>query len=276
MTFYMTYSRSKPDVIVPYAEKHNIGLMTNASHRWSDNTERFLELYDYDTNHVLDSGGYSVMAKYGEYPWTVEEYHDWLQTQSDKFNWVACMDFACEERFDDMYTVEERMDKSFDNIISHFDHDPSYDLLPVLQGRNIEQWVSFYDRLQDHGIPCEYVGLGTVCRLSSSEKIVEVESEIRDRCKNIDRLHGFGVKINSFKLGATFDTTDSHAWSYKARHAKAVYDVWDQLEAVQLDDYATAKIHSFKNYHQYASRLKNKAHGDVQLELPTKGATIDA
>lgn len=269
----MTYARSRPDDIVPYAESRGIGLMTNAAHRWSDATDRFLDLWDYDTAHIVDSGGYNVQSNYGGYSWTVEEYHQWLQAQSDKFNWAACMDLACERRFDHLYPnmpVHERLFNTVENTIEHFNLDPDYDLRPVLQGRSVRQYILSYELLRDHGIPVENVGLGTVCRISSMKDIVETERAVREACPKIETLHGFGVKIDAFKYGATFDSADSQAWVYKPSNMEVVYDRWDHLEEVPMPDNSRRRtVESFKHYYNYATRLKRKANGGGQLELPT-------
>lgn len=253
--FYMTYARSRPDDIVPYAEANQIGLMTNAAHRWSDAKGTFLDMWGYDTHRIVDSGGYNVQSNYGGFPWSVREYHEWLTANKDQFDWAACMDLACEERFDHLHTVDERMGKTLDNTIEQFDMDPEYDLRPVIQGRSVEDYIAFYDRLEDHGIPTESVGLGTVCRISSSKEIVETEREIRERCKNVEEIHGFGVKIQAFKMGATFDTADSQAWVYAASNGNVYLDKGDRLETKHSDDSRRRTVESFKNYHSYVSRL---------------------
>lgn len=253
-TFYMTYARSRPKDIVPYAEENKIGLMTNAAHRWSNTTRKFNKLWGYDTRHIVDSGGYNVQSNFGMYPWTVKHYHYWLS--QNNFNWAAVMDYACEERFDELHSVQERMQKTVDNTVEHFNLDPQYNLLPVLQGRSVEDYVKSYDMLKDHGIPLEKVGLGTVCRISSSKEIVRTEKAIRDRCKDIEYIHGFGVKINAFKLGATFDSADSQAWVYPASNGRCYTLENGKLGEIAMgDDSRTRTVESFKNYYAYVTKL---------------------
>lgn len=253
--FYMTYARSRPKEIVPYAEKHSVPLMTNAAHRWSDAKNRFNNLWKYNTNHIVDSGGYNVQRNYGEYPWSVEEYHEWLSQQ--EFKWAAIMDYACEERFDELHTVDTRVDKTIDNAVEHFNQDPDYELLPVLQGRDIDTYVECYDRMKEYGIPMKKVGLGTVCRISSSHEIIDTEKKIRDRCKDIEFIHGFGVKIEAFRMGATFDSADSQAWVYAASNGTAyLYNNDYKLTQIDMDsDSKTRTIQSFKAYYEYVRDL---------------------
>lgn len=281
--FYMTYARSRPNQLVPWIEEHNVPLLTNAIHRWSDNTDRFLDMWEYDTPHVIDAGGYNVMASFVTqggslrsdvteqdvreelmtnlpfYPYTLNEYHEWLSSHEDEFEWATVLDYACEERFDPLWSYEKRRQATLDSTIEQFnklqDSNASYKLLPVLQGRGIDEYVDFYDQLDAHGIPTDHVGIGTVCRMSSEKRIAEFESEIREQT-GAERLHGFGVKIEAFKHDAGFESADSQAWVYSPSNGKIVLDEGDRLRTVGCDDSLTRTVESFKNYYAYVSRLQ--------------------
>lgn len=281
--FYMTYARSRPNELVPWIEEHNVPLLTNAIHRWSDNTDRFLDMWEYDTPHVIDAGGYNVMASFVTqggslrsdatqqdvreelttnlpfYPYTLDEYHEWLATHSDEFEWATVLDYACEERFDPLWSYEQRRQATLDSTIEQFnklqDSNASYKLLPVLQGREIDEYVDFYEQLDAHGIPTDHVGIGTVCRMSSEKRIVEFESEIREQT-GAERFHGFGVKIEAFKYDAAFESADSQAWVYSPSNGEIVLDDGDRLRTVGCDDSLTRTVESFKNYYSYVTRLQ--------------------
>jgi len=258
--------------------------LTNAIHRWSDNTDRFLDMWQYDTPHVIDAGGYNVMASYVTnsgslradvdssdvlnelgtrmpfYPWNVGQYHEWLTQHSDEFEWATVMDYACEERFDVLWEYDRRMEKTLEATFRHYnrleDDGHPYKILPVLQGREPDEYVRSYEQLEDHGIPTDHLGLGTVCRMSSEKKIVDFERKIRERI-DVDRMHGFGVKIEAFKHGASFDSADSQAWVYNPSNGSVVLDAGDRLRKVAMpDDSLTRTVESFKNYYSYVTRLQ--------------------
>jgi hypothetical protein len=279
--FYMTYGRSRPSTLVPWIEDKQVPLLTNAITRWSDARDVFLDMWEYDTEHVIDAGGYNVQATYvtqgGDvtadatdvanelvsaepfYPYTVDEYHEWLQSHADEFSWATAMDYACEDRFNNLWSVEERIDNTIDNTIKHFELAPDYDVLPVLQGRNADQYIDCLERLNDAGIPTDYVGIGTVCRLSSETKIVELEQELRERT-DINMMHGFGVKVNAYKLGAGFETADSQAWVYEAARGKCrtlerTEDGLRMPSRQMRNDSLTRTVHSFKAYYAYVTDL---------------------
>lgn len=252
MQFHMTYDNRGSRLLKPYIEDRNIPVMINASQRYSDSSG-FLDCWSYDTPYVIDSGGYNVMSNYGGYPWSIKEYHKFLEEAN--FNWSAVMDYACEEKFDDIMTVEERMEKTVENTIKHFDLEPNYNLLPVLQGRTINQYLESYDMLKDHGIDISRVGLGTVCRISSSEEIIETENRIREET-DIDWIHGFGVKINAYKMGATFESADSFAWVRPVSYGKMFVEGGDKLIEVRVTNDSTVnRLNSFKNYYDYVKSI---------------------
>jgi len=248
--------------------------MQNAMDYWGSGCFRDYNPYP-SSRRVVDSGGYSAMNKYGgDFPWSVEEYDEYLTSvyRECGFDWAAVMDLACEEDFDDILSVEERQERTLENTIRHFNLDPEYPVIPVLQGREVNQWVEFHDRLQDHGIDTSYVGVGTLCRLQSPKQIAEVERALRTRT-DVDAIHGFGVKISSFKHGAAFDTADSQAWSWKNQFGLKYVAVGDspvRLETEEYggaDDAADAGAQSFDAYRRRAEWLQEQANSGATEQL---------
>lgn len=282
--FYMGYERHYPYDILPWVEKNNVPLLENAVHRWSDAKDSFLDMWEYDTEHVMDSGGYNVQASYADrwgnvtvadsvveseletespfYPWTLDEYHEWLQHHSAEVEWAAAMDYACEERFDELWSVEDRVDATIENTVDLWQRDRDYDLLPVIQGRSVDEYVDCAERLMDHGVDVSHVGLGTVCRISSSKEIVRVVEAVKRRVPEIERIHGFGIKVKSFQHGVDVDSADSMAWVDKPMVGKVQTverdgDGWTLGDEKMADDNRLASYHSFRAYYAFATWLAN-------------------
>lgn len=282
--FYMGYERHYPYDILPWVEENNVPLLENAIHRWSDAKEAFLDMWEYDTDHVMDSGGYNVQASYADrwgnvtaeddeiakekethapfYPWTVDEYHEWLQANADEIEWAATMDYACEERFDCLWNVEERIDATIENTVDLWHRERDYKLLPVLQGRSVEEYIECAERLKERGVDVSHVGLGTVCRISSSKKIVTTVEGVKESVPEIERIHGFGIKVNSFKYGADVDSSDSAAWVDKPVHGKIQTvkheeDGWELDKEQMSDDNRLASYHTFRAYYAFVTWLAN-------------------
>jgi len=260
-TFYMTCERRSH--IQEYIESEKTPVMQNVMLYNGANGLRDFE--PYKTRYVLDSGGYSAMNEYGgDFPWSVAEYHQWLQNAHEKqpFDWAAVMDLACEPAFDHKMTVKERQDQTLENTLTHLEHDPDYPLLPVLQGRTIQDWIEFHDRLVDHGIDTSYVGVGTLCRQSSQKQIAVIEQALRTRT-DVESMHGFGVKISSFNFGAVFESADSQAWSFQTKYGNKYVQTSTnppEFETVPYEDSETAHQESFQAYVARAKFLQQQAY----------------
>lgn len=287
MTFYMTWSRDQPLAVVDRIERHEVPIMSNAKNRYSTRTNRFNQMFEYDTERVIDSGGFNMQATYADqwgnlkvsqsevseqlqddYPffnWTVEKYHEWLAENTDKFKWAACMDYACEERFDPLWSIEDRIEATVENTIRHFDlHDGEYHLVPVLQGTTIDEYERCYNRLQRAGVPLEHVGIGSVCRRSSEKEIAQLEQRLRDTLAAVERMHGFGVKVAAFKHGAMFDSMDSFVWTRSPSMGglQTLHDSKEHLILIHHKDELPTDVHwdqsfghTFVAYYAHATNI---------------------
>ena len=258
----MTYTGKYADLILPVVEQNNIPIMRNAFGRYSTTTDQFNELTHYpQSNLIIDSGGFNVLNHgYTDYPWSVQEYHEWLSTLPTSFDWAAVMDFSCGPAFADLLSKDQRLEKTLENTIAHYNLDPDYTALPVLQGTTLNEYLQFYDRLKDHGIPTEYVGLGTVVRTANTTEIVDIERGLRANT-DIEKLHGFGVKISAFKHGAVFESADSNSWNMEPSNGNVVFDGGDKLLVEERSDTSQAQQRSYRSfleYYKYASRLQRE------------------
>jgi len=296
----MTYARARPTELVPWIEAHDVPLLENALHRWSDYTDQFKHMWQYETPHAIDAGGYNVMSRFVTrggrladdtsrdavrehldsdapfYPWPVPAYHSWLSEYADEIEWATVMDYACGDQFDELWSVDDRIEATWQNTVELFDRrddgSADYDILPVCQGQSVEEYVAFYERLEDHGLPTEHVGLGTLTRLSDERAVAEIERAVRDRI-GADRIHGFGVKVEAFKNGAEFETADSQAWSHYPTNGRAVLDAGERLRRIEVSDSdLVRKIASFTHYYSYVTRLHQ---GEPAVDVDRSFADLD-
>jgi len=226
----------------------------------------------YAGRYVLDSGGYTAMDEFGGgFPWSVAEYHEWARSMYDEnpFEWVAVMDLACEEAFDDAISVAERINKTIDNTIDLLSHDPEYPVLPVLQGREVNEWLDCYDRLRDHGIDPDYAGVGTLCRQSRGSRIAEIIRALRTRT-DVEAFHGFGVKATAFTAGVQLETADSQAWSWPLKYGIKLALASETPTRIVRSEYDEndEKIHreTFNAYYKHVSRLQRDAYTQSGME----------
>jgi len=271
--FIMTLNSNRRQ-LKPLIEDGDILVMRNVMQ--FRNTDSLRVSKPYAGRYVLDSGGYTAMSEFGgDFPWTVSEYHEWAQKMHAEhpFEWVAVMDLACEPAFDDEISVAERINRTVENTVALLDHGPEYPVLPVLQGREIDQWLSCYDKLRGRGIDPAYAGIGTLCRQTSGDRIKEIVRALRTRT-DIDAFHGFGVKSTAFKAGARFETADSQAWSWPIKYGimlELADETPTRLRRVDYDE-CDADVHrqTFESYYKHTARLQREAYpadGRVQTSL---------
>jgi hypothetical protein len=298
----MTYARSYPDIIAPWAEANDVPLLSNALHRYSDAQERLLHMWTYDCPHAIDAGGYNVQSTFvtrdGEldaditgddivkelctpspfYPWTVEDYHQWLADYDDEVTWASAMDYACSELFDGLWSSDDRIETTFQNTLRQYerleDSSADYQLLPVLQGTTPDEHVAFYERLEDHGLPTDHVGLGSITGISNDPEIVDYEQAVRSRI-DPEIIHGFGVKIEAFQYGSEFESADTQAWLYPAMNEYVSVDIGNRLARFNIPGNLKArKVESFKSYYSYVTRLQ-QGESAVDYESPAVNASSD-
>jgi hypothetical protein len=175
---------------------------------------------------ALDSGGFTILNKYGEYPISPREYATGVKRISEycgHLDWAAVQDWMCEP------FVLKKTGKSIDEhqlltIKSYLDLreiEPSINWVPVLQGYKATDYWRHIDMYEDFGIDLtkfSTVGIGSICRRQGT---LEAETIIRTVASSGIRLHGFGLKTQGLRRVAKYlVSADSMAWSFKARKEK--------------------------------------------------------
>lgn len=212
-------------------------VMISANSHWDPRRRRFRppcsRLDELDA--ALDSAGFTAMAHYGGYRWSIRDYVEFAASYS--WTWWAQMDFCCEaEVARDRAEVRSRIMHTAVSYAATMDEVRRLrDLgatwlqapVPVLQGRTPDDYLlsaETHCRLNG-GLP-SFVGLGSVCTRGAQE-VIELLCTLDEELPPSVRLHLFGVK--GVVLGMVGDdvrhrvaSTDSMAWDYAAtRDAQA-------------------------------------------------------
>jgi hypothetical protein len=206
---------------------------------------------------ALDSGGFMELAQYGRWTISAREYITAV-AEYDRaighLDWCPPQDWMCEPGVIHGGRVghhtflgtglseidhQRRTIDSFRELTELWpqvsDH-PECPVKPVLQGwepkgyeKHAVMWEEAGVDLAEH----EVVGIGSVCRRSSTRAIAEIAKVVGQM--NIS-AHWFGVKLNGIRLGHLIETDrlqpdgdwmpagtaslDSASWSYDARRGK--------------------------------------------------------
>lgn len=181
---------------------------------------------------IMDSGSFSELKKHGKYTFTPEEYFEKvLLWQPDYF---VNMDWMCEPFQLDKTkkTAREHQQLSLDNQIKLYElWEDSWikdrcELMGVIQGWIVPEYIRHIDQLKDHGMILPYMGVGSVCRRGKEDHIRVVLRAVRKELPDT-KLHGFGVKTTMLKKAATYDyldSVDSQAWCYSGWKATPSYE----------------------------------------------------
>ena len=168
---------------------------------------------------MMDSGAFAVIQKYGKYPYTPEEYAEGIEKWHPDIAWT--MDYPCEpsaqKRGD--YNPKKAQEMTIDNQIKLLDLNANTQM--VIQGWTINDYLENIDRIKDHGLLTEHLGIGSVCRRGQNKEIARIIRAIHNNVPSWVKLHGFGVKVSVLKdTDARFylHSVDSQSWGYEMRY----------------------------------------------------------
>lgn len=180
---------------------------------------------------VIDSGGFTELNLHGT--WTVPakqyaaEVKHWISTVGN-IRWAAAQDWMCETVVLNKtgLTVKDHQELTVNSFLDLKAIDPDIPWMPVIQGFTAGEYldcVELYDKSGINLVDEPIVGLGSVCRRQATggiESLVEILFNMGIK------LHGFGLKKTGLrKMSRWFKSSDSMAWSFKAR-----------IENLKLDD----------------------------------------
>jgi len=169
---------------------------------------------------------------------------------------------ACERGLGDT-DVSERMERTIQNQIEQMETfeegNYSFELVPIVQGSTeTNQYLESVDRLKDHDLIEDYMGVGSLCMRKSVNEIYEIVKSVK---KEIDsRLHLFGVKISVLKdrrFWGLFHSSDTAAWKFMPRHSGGK----DRIFVKDKED----KIFAFNRYREKVESYQNAIQKQTQL-----------
>jgi len=164
---------------------------------------------------MLDSGGFSLLNKYGDYPFSTKEYVDWVHRMDEindgKVKYVAIRDYPCEpdiSRNISMLSNIERIKKTVDNTVECMSYDIPGKWMPVLQGYVKQEYLTCLQLLKDENINLgNCIALGSMCRRTNIRDIKDIFCSIKRGYSG--KIHLFGLTMNALKDSWLKDNIDS-------------------------------------------------------------------
>jgi hypothetical protein len=176
----------------------------------------------------LDSAGFSAMATYGSYPWTIDDYI--RLAGSHPFRWWAALDYCVEQEVaGDRDEVLDRISRTIRaNIECRLRADDAgiaYSFMPVIQGRYPRDYQRCAEALSLTIERARLVGVGSMCRrpIHGPDGLIAVVDHLDRVLPRFVRLHLFGVKGDAIPYLTAFThriaSLDSQAYGVGARNA---------------------------------------------------------
>tara|TARA_Y100000310_G_scaffold307646_1_gene349947 strand:+ start:524 stop:1285 length:762 start_codon:yes stop_codon:yes gene_type:complete len=210
----ITASRSYRNTI-----PHDQAVMLSACGLWKGRGRFQKKRLDW-ADWFLDSGGFTALNKWGDYPFSPDEYL--ALVERDNPSWAASMDYPCEPDIsrqsqlsnDDRIVATVQLAKYLtkrDNRI-----------IPVIQGYEIDEFAECIRLMRRAAVPLGRVAIGSVCRRQRTKEIARLAWDLRLLLPQ-SSIHGFGVKISALHhpaVRACFNSIDTNAWEWWIRGRK--------------------------------------------------------
>ena len=175
---------------------------------------------------VLDSGGFTELAMFGEWRTPIDQYVIDARRIVDETGhvvWVAPQDWMCEPFMlaKTGLDVFAHIQRTVTNYLDLVQRAPDVPWIPVLQGWSLHHYHLCADLYEAEGVnlaSMPVVGLGSVCRRQAT---MEIEVLVRSLAGRGYRLHGFGMKRQGLvRCADALTSADSLAWSFDARRSE--------------------------------------------------------
>lgn len=200
-----------------------LNVMYSASGFWDGATWRRKRYIRGSGMRWLDSGGFTLLNRYGDYPFSIVALMNLVAFL--KPHYYASADYPCEpdiSRQLGLMTNIERIHATVANAVkmSEWESQVSGRLVPVIQGYTLDEYRQCIELHHRAGTAREYMAVGSMCRRISNAELHRLIPEIAKHAQQagIRRLHFFGLKLSrSLRDLSEF--------------------IWSRDSAVILDDY---------------------------------------
>lgn len=175
---------------------------------------------------ALDSGGFTELSLHRAWVTTPQTYVAAVRRYRDEIGmlqWASPQDWMNEPVMNAKtgLTVAQHQRLTVDNYLELRALAPDLPIIPVLQGWEPHEYLDCLELYAQAGVDLHaepVVGVGTVCRRQDTATADVIFGSLAE--VGLTNLHGFGVKLTGLKrYGRHLASSDSMAWSYRARRA---------------------------------------------------------
>lgn len=173
----------------------------------------------------LDCGGFTVLNKFAEYPFSIVNLANLVVRLRPHF--YAPNDYPCEPEITrslGLMSNQERIEATVANAaeMAEYEKELPGQMVPVIQGYTADEYLECLRLHVQEGTVRDYMAVGSMCRRISDSELANLISTIYYAANNVGctKLHYFGLKLSpSVQLYADM------IWS---RDSAAILDAYDK------------------------------------------------
>lgn len=190
---------------------------------------------------IIDSGVFDFVRKKGIFPYTVEEYTNFLNSNLAKSKkrkektFGVCMDFICTDPKEksilplEIASNKKRIEFTVKNSVYNIENAENYTPMNVIQGYNIREYLYCLKLLEEKNAITDTIGIGSIAIGRSTHDVILIIKTIKQKLiemgyENI-KLHGFGLsfhKLRNKEINQILSSSDSLAWIFALRNFNRV------------------------------------------------------
>jgi hypothetical protein len=149
----------------------------------------------------LDCGGFTMMNKFNDYPFSVVNYANLVARLRPHF--YATMDYPCEPEISrslGLLSNEQRIAATVANAVelAEWESQLPGQMVPVIQGYTIDEYLECLCQYQEAGMVRDYMAVGSMCRRISNEELGNLIPALYYAAQKVGctKLHYFGLKLS--------------------------------------------------------------------------------
>lgn len=237
---------------------NGINVMFSAGGFWDNNKQewrrkKFLSRFGLKW---LDCGGFTMLNKYGDYPFSVVNYANLIARLRPDY--YATMDYPCEPEISralGLMSNKERIKATVQNAseLMYWESQLPGQMVPVIQGYDLDEYLYCLDLYNQIGLIRDYMAVGSMCRRISKAQISELVPGIYHAAKKIgcNRLHFFGLKLSP--------SLAAHSNMIYSRDSAAIMDSYDREVRADRDGrrFPRGQMEKRENFYAFLGRLSD-------------------
>jgi hypothetical protein len=149
----------------------------------------------------LDGGGFTILNKFGRYPWSVGNYAN-LVALLKPMHW-ATLDFPCEPDITRALGLMTNADRITQTVTlaqecAYYEDMLPGVMVPVIQGYTLNEYKACIDLYHERNLIRDYMAVGSMCRRISDHDLHILIPGITEYAwaAGAQRLHYFGLKVD--------------------------------------------------------------------------------